>query len=82
MNKPYEVATMERTDNIHVWFPDSKKDLLDDWVNGVCKTSDIYQILTVNVVDFTIVELNTLPVSEVMAQVSQDHIVWLVKEHV
>lgn len=71
---------MERTDNLSVTLI-NKQDFLQKWIDGEIEISCVSIPLFVDVVDKTIGELTELTLPELLEQISQAHIIWLLKQH-
>lgn len=71
---------MERTDNLSVTLI-NKQDFLQKWIDGKIEIGCLSIPLFVDVVDETIGELTNLTLPELLRQVSQANIVWLLKQH-
>lgn len=71
---------MERTDNLSVTLI-NKQDFLQKWIDGEIEIGCLSIPLFVDVVDETVGELTNLTLPELLEQVSQANIVWLLKRH-
>lgn len=71
---------MERTDNLSVTLI-NKQDFLQKWIDGKIEISCVSIPLFVDVVDKTIGELTELTLPDLLEQISQAHIIWLLKQH-
>lgn len=71
---------MERTDNVSVTLI-NKQDFLQKWIDGKIEISCVSIPLFVDVVDKTIGELTELTLPDLLEQISQAHIIWLLKQH-
>ena len=71
---------MERTDNLSVTLM-NKQDFLQKWIDGKIEISCVSIPLFVDVVDKTIGELTELTLPDLLEQISQAHIIWLLKQH-
>ena len=71
---------MERTDNLSVTLI-NKQDFLQKWIDGKIEIGSLSIPLFVDVVDETVGELTNLTLPELLEQVSQANIVWLLKRH-